>query len=489
MLPSVSLTKQDFQTGSVAPSPDGILAIIAASATGTQNQAAGYFRDDLAYNDFGRGPLTEYDSYVLQVSGKPVVNVRPTASVAGALGSITTTKTGSAAITNNSSAPVDEFNILVQIVTGGTQGIAGITYQWSRDGGITMSGVTALGTASTITLGDTGVSFAIGSGTLVAGDQWQAYATRPQPNNSDLTAALAALKTTRIPWEAVLIDAVYGTGTVGVVDTWLQGLEKVGMFKMAFLSTRMKNQPAPTAESESSYATAMTSLTASDASIRVCVGTDGADCTSTLTGVTQRRPTAMYAAARAMLIPIGEDPAFVQRGNIPNATISDGNGNPKWHDEDLYPGLDDLRLTTLRSFAPGGPQGTYITNANILSSAGSDYVWVQHVRTMNKACSIAWQVLSGQLSKGVGKKPADPVTGEVYIQDQDAQTIDDLVNAALASPMKGQVAAVQYATSRTDDLSSNTSSTVNATVKLVSLAYLKKFVVQTSFTKTISAAA
>jgi hypothetical protein len=493
MIPSVKISKSDFATGSVAPQPTGMLAIIAASVTGTQNQAASYARDDLVLNNFGYGPLTEYASYCLQVGQKPVIPIRPTTAVAAAYGAITTANQGTGTSTCTSTGtPLDEYDLLVSIVAGGTVGASGLTYTYSLDGGDSVSGVTAVPATSPATLnlnapdGTTLAQLQLGAGTVVAGETFQAFTTRATPNNSDLTAALEALRISRQGWEGVLIDCGYNSGTVGVIDTWLTGLEAVGQFHFAIINTRHKTQPVPTAETEAAYATAMQSLTSGDASIRVCVGTDAADYVSTITGISQPRPTAMFLAARAMLIPVGEDPAYVGRGNLPGATIADTRGNPRWHDEDLYPDLDSLRLVTLRSFAPGGPQGVYITNANVLSPSGSDYVWLQHVRTMNLACSIAWQVLMGQLSIGVGKKAPDPVTGQIYIQEKDAQRIEGLVNAGFAVPLKGQVTAVEFTLARNDDLSSNSSSTVHGTVALESLAYAKNFAITTSFVKTIA---
>lgn len=489
-IPSVDIVKADFATGSVGPDPTGVLAILAASQTGTVNVAASYARDDLALNDFGVGPLVEYGSYDLQVAKKPVVLVKGAASVAATYAGLDTSKvTGTSAVTTGGTTPLDEYEPLIVWVSDCTIGVAGGTYRYSLDGGDSFSGVQALGTANSITIPKSGVSFNLGAGTLKAGDQWTCFTTRPLCNDVDVAAGLEALRVTRLPWEGAFIDSQFGTGTVGICDTWLQGQEAVGQFHFILLNTRHKTQPVPTAETETAYATAMTTATAQSASIRCCVGVDAADYTSTMTGWSQPRPTAMFLAARAMLIPIGEDPAFVARGAIPGATIADGKGNPRWHDEDLYPSLDAQRLVTLRSFSNPGPQGVYICNANVISPSGSDYIWLQHVRTMNRACSIVWQILTGQLSIGVATKPADPQTGAVYIQEKDAARIDALCNSALATPMKGQVTAVQSTMSRTDDLSSNSSSTAHATLQLVSLKYLKKFVVQSTFTKTIAVAA
>ena len=494
MLPSVSISKSDFATGSVAPQPTGQLAILAGSETGTENQAATYNRDDLVLNAFGYGPLTDYASYCLQIGKKPIIAISTTCSQAAAYGSVTS-EPGTGTSTCSSSglqSPLDEYELNIDIIQGGTVGQAGIQYKYSLDGD-TYSGTLNLPATSPATVnfnapdGTTLAQLKFGGGTLATGASYQCFTTRPQPTAADLVAALEALRTTRQGWEGMLVDSTYVGGvTVAEIDTWLEGLEEIGQFHFFLLNTRHKTQPVPTAETEAAYATAMQTLTQSDTSIRGCVGTDAADLTSTLTGISQPRPVALFLAARAMQVPVGEDPAFTGRGALPGATIADARGNPRWHDEELYETLDQLRLVTLRSFAPGGPQGVYICNANVISPSGSDYVWLQHVRTMNLACSIAWQILTTQLSLGVGKQQPDPTTGAIYIQPKDAQKINAMVDSGFSNPLKGQVAAVSFTLAQDDDLSANSDSTVHGTVALESLAYLKNYAITSTFVKTIA---
>jgi len=128
----------------------------------------------------------------------------------------------------------------------------------------------------------------------------------------------------------------------------------------------------------------------------------------------------------------------------------------------------------------------YINNANVLSPNGTDYKWLQHVRTMNVACTIAWQRLSQLLSVGVDKQDPDPQTGKVYITENDAQRIESFVNAGFSPALDKQVSRVLFQLSRTDDLSANAQSTIHGTVKIVSKAYLKNFVIEASFAKSIA---
>lgn len=492
MLPNAHITKADFATGGAPPSSIGILAIIAASATGTYDAPAAYARDNLALTDLGAGPLVEYFSLHVQVAKKPAVLNRCHASIPGSYGAITSTASGgtSAVTADNVVLPADENHVIVAITGSGTIGVTGITYTITKDGGKSVSGKKALGTDNFIQDVSAGIKLNLGAGTLVAGATYEFFTKRPIPNDSDLVASLQAMKVTRLAWEGVLVDAECGTATAGLLDTWLGGLEDLGQFKFALLNTRHKTEPCPTAETEAAYATVVTSIVQNQATIRACVGVDAGDYVSTLTGVSQPRPVSLFLGARAMLIPVGEDPAFVGRGNLPGVQISDGSGNPRWHDEELYPGLDDQRVVTLRSFAPGGPSGVYINNANVLSPNGSDYKWLQHIRVINLACTIAWQRLAALLSLGVQTTDPDPQQGnKIFITETDAQRVESFVNGGFSPPLDKQVKAVGFALSRTDDLSSNSASKVHGTVKVVAKRYLKDFEVEASFAKTIAVAA
>lgn len=489
LVPSVSITKQDGQTGVVGPSAVGILAIIAAAAAGAFNTPAQYTSDRAVCTDYGAGPLTEECSYTLGASGQPVIPIRGTTTTAATYGAITFTGTGTSVVTAGTTHPADNYAVTVTIVAGGTIGVTGITYTYSLDG-VNTSAVQSLGTANTLTIPDLlsgaspGVSFALAAGTLVAGDTWTCATTAAQMSNTDLSASLEALRVSTQPWEGALIDAPISAGTVALVDQWLAALESVGKFRFAVMNTPMKGTT-----SETAYTTAMTTLVAGQTkSIRMVLAADGGDVTSTLTGLTLPRVAALGIAADAMAIPIGQNPAWVDAGPIPGFGICDAKGNPKYHNEEPYPNLSALQLATLRTV--GADTGaTYICNALVFSTVGSDYVLLPHIRTMNRACEVAFAILQKQLGRGVGKKPKDKNTGAVYIAESDAASIEGLVNGALQLPMKGQVQAFKFSLSRTDDLSSNAGAVLTGTMQIEALAYIAGFKVIASFAKDISVAA
>jgi hypothetical protein len=495
-LPSVSIKKQDGQTGAVGTSPLGILAIIAPAASGSFNAPSAYTVDSNVFTDYGPSPLADDSSYTLNVAGNPVIPIRPTTATAAAYGALTKAIVGTCVPTAGAAVPSDDYPVVITIVDPGTVGVAGITYTYSLDGGNSTSGKVALGTSSTLTIpnfgqgGSPGVSFALAAGTLLAGDTWSCPVTSARSNDSDLATSLEALRTTTLPWEGVLVDQDIGTGTTGLVDTWLAGLEAVGQFRFAVLGARLKNQATP--ESETAYATAMTTLVNGSApSIRMCVTADGGKISSTLTGLLLTRKASLFLAADAMSIPIGQDPAWVDAGPLTGVSIAAANGNPAFHNELFYPNLDQLLLSTLRTFHGESPNAIYLTNANVFSTVGSDYVFLPHIRTMNRACELAYKTLKGALGRGVGKKPKDPTTGGVYMLDTDRISIESRVNAAVRPelmPPGGtpQVAGFQFVMNKTDDIGANSGAKVSGSMQLAALAYIKKVSVLAVFVKTIA---
>ena len=482
MVPQARVTKTDGNTGVVAPSSRGILAIIAPAEKGPANSPVSVTKASLALSTFGTGVLTEDAAYVLATSKHPVVLVRAVASTAGAYGTVALTGTGTSVPTAGAAVPLADANALITIVNGGTRGTDGITYTYSLDGGATTSAVQSLGTATSITIPNSGVQIALAAGTLVAGDTITATVTGPKLTTGDIAAALEALRTSSLAWEFVLVDGHDATATtVSTLDAWLAAREGEGRYRGFIVNSRFKNA----GETEAAYLTAMTTAWTSAASIRGCVGVDGGDLASAVPGRSSvlKRPTSLALAARLMASDYGRDAAYVKDGPVNGFALADTAGNPKNHDEALYPGLDAIRLVTLRSF--DRRNGTFITNPNTIASAGSDFVWAQHIRTMNRACEIAYDVLTGELSRGVRKNPKLGPTGQVYIAEEDALKLDALVNAAL-NELRGQVNDLRFTLSRTDDIGSNGPALFTGDIAIESLKYAKQFDVNASFTRSIA---
>ncbi len=478
MIPSVRIKKADGQTGVVKPSADGILAIIAPSEKGTVNQPATYTRGELAEAAFGLGALVECGAYVMDAAARPVVLLRGNPSIAPVYGALTVANPATASVAAGASKPLDDFEVLVVFNNDGTVGTAGVLYQWSLDGGLTMSPATALGVATTITIPRSGVSLALGAGTILSSETVTFATTGPKLNNTDITAALETLRTAKIGWEALLVFADADATLVSLLDLWLAARESEGKYCTAVVNSRVRMN----GESEPDYRAAMQAAFGQATSTRVVVGCDAGDVVALRRGIRQRRPAALAVAARGMAVEISTDVAYVADGPAIGFELSNDAGLPKYHDEASYPGLDDLRLSTLRTFS--SRDGVYITNGNLLSPAGSDFVYWQHARVLNKACALAFELLTSRLSKGVRR---DRKTGRIL--ESEAEAIEALVQAALNRELikPRHVSDTAFLLSRDDDISSNAGAFLTGDVEVASLAYIKRFGLSARFVKTITA--
>lgn len=481
MIPNVSVQKQDFQSGVVKPSSSGILAIIAPSEKGTLNLPSTFTDPKAAFTQFGNGKLVEDGSIFMNAAGKPCLLIACAASVAATYSAITESASpGTSAITAGATHPLDDLDVEIVFDKGGTIAAAGIVYRYSVDGGDNFSAQIALGTANSIVIPNTGITLQLGAGTIVDHQTATFSTTSAQPNAGDISAALEALRVTKAPWDFVFIDTPATSAMVTQLDTWLTAIENVGVFKGGALNTRQRAHDGT--ESEAQFATALSGIFSSVSSTRLIVGADHYIAISqspSFGGDEIDRPVALSVLSRLLTKSEEVDPARVLDGALTNTIIDDDDGNAIWHDEAIYPGLDDLRFTTLRTFqGPDAPQGVFVNNAPLFSPNGSDYVYVQHLRVMNAACSIAYQLLIQRLSIGVSK---DPKTG--FILEDDAQKIEQYVQGKLKNQLGQKVSGISFTLARNDDLSSNAGATITCTLAVQSLAYIKKFAVTAKFTQ------
>lgn len=484
-VPQTQITKTDGNTGVTTPAASGILAII-APGSGTANQVSSVANAKAALTAQGYTPLTAIAALVMALSGKSVVLIPPTTSTAATYGTVTKSGTGTFTPTAGVTSPLDDYDVLVKFIAGGTIGVTGITYTYSLDNGQNTSAVQSLGTASSIVIPNSGITISLGAGTIVAADSFVCSVKGARPSDSDVSTALEALRTSALPYEGILVFEDATASTVSVLDTWLAAREAEGKFKHAYLGMRVENA----AESDATYQTAMTTAMASASSTRCLVSGGGVRLASAIPGtaVVQTRQAHILAAARAMAIDISRDPAYVADGPVPGS-LYDLTGAPLRHDEAVNPGLDDIRMTSLRTIP--GQFGTYINNAKLASPAGSDYVFLQHTRVMNRACELTYQILTNQLSIGVKAQKNTQIGPGVYITEDDAQRIESLVNGKLDSELvrAKRVSDSKFVLSRSDDLSSNQGATLSGDVRVSALRYVKKFQVNAFFVKTVAAAA
>src|SRR6478736_6415714 len=434
MLPSVQTNELDGALG-VLPSGASYFAIVGVSDSGPIATPAAFSRTKDVISNFGGGPLVEAACYFITAYDQPVLLTRATASVAATETAIVVTGiTGTSAVTvGGDTTANDDYEVVLKIVTGGTVGTTGITYQTSLDGGRSFSAVTALGVATSIVIpGSGGIGFALGTGTLVAGDTARYRTTAPNWASGDLTVALAALKVSTTPWDVCSI--------VGPID---------GTF--------------------GSLATTVGGLCA--ASVKL---------SSAVSGRLYKRPFSFAVAPLAATVSPEIDISAIDVGNLPGVVIKDANGNPDEHDEAVNPGLDDSRFTVARTW--DGEQGVYVCNPRLFSPSGSDFQYFQHRRVINLLKRTTRIFMQRRLSKPI---KVDGKTG--FILESEAVAIEAACNAAIrgaimAKPMASAGAFGPFSfvkINRTTNLLSGSDLLVQE--GLVPLFYPKKIIVNTGF--------
>ncbi len=458
--PAVSLTELDGALGVLPASAGKLHAVIGTASTGPLNTPSTFGKPKPLAQAFGGGPGPEAAALYVEQTGKPVIFIRCAGTTAGAAGAVDSTgKTGSSAITL-SGTPVDDFELAVQVVAGGTVGTAGISFQWSLDGGRTWSAVTQLGTANTFALPGSGVALHFGAGTLAAGDRVTAATTAAVPSSTDLGAALDALAASAAAWEIVQIANPIDAAGVDVLELKLAALAGAGKYRAWIANARV---PA-VGESSATYLAALSSALGSKATTRgeLCAG--AAKIVSSITGRRYRRPASFTVAARTASVSEEINVADINLGPLTGVSIRDLNGNPDEHDESLTPGLDDARFTVLRTW--DGYPGVYVNRPRLFSPAGSDFQLMPHRRVMN----LAHEALRGYFIRRLNR-PIRVSRDTGFILEDEALDIESGALAAMRTVLlaKPKASDVLFALSRTDNVLS--SFTLTGDARVLPLAY------------------
>jgi hypothetical protein len=466
--PVVNLNELDGAIGAL-PVGQKRVAVVGAATAGTQNSPAAYARTSGLTTAFTRGRMAEFAAYWIQNYRAPAICVRTGQSTAAAKDAIVVTGvlgTSVVSATGGTNAD-DDVEALFKVVNGGTIGVAGITYQWSLDGGRTMSPVTSLGTANTFVFPNSGgLGFSFAAGTLLAGDTATQRASGASFNASELGVALEALRVSTFEWDVCVI-----VGDVDAAAFDVIALARAANPEKTFVCHTRK----PTAgETEAAYKTALDGIFGSKADTGIVLCAGACEATSAISFRSYLRPFLFGAAARLASVSEEIDIADPKLAPLPGISIRDTNGNPKHHDESVNPGLDDSRFTVARTW--DGKQGVYVNNCRIFSATGSDFEFAQHRRVMNLARRTLRLYFIDRLSSPILVKASDGT-----ILESEALAIESGADAVMRAVLRTKPkcsgggidgkAARFVKLSRTDNLLSTKTLTVQGAV--IPLAYPK----------------
>jgi hypothetical protein len=458
--PAVTITELDGQLGVLPPSAGRILALIGTSTSGPIDTPSTFARVKDLMNAFGEGPLVEAAAHEVERYGRPVLVVRTGNSVPGAATAVVFTGTGTSVITVDPLViPVDDYEVVVSIVTGGTVGTAGITLQYSLDGGRTPSPVVALGVALSYTIPNAGIKLDFAAGDLVAGDVATFTTASPQWNAIELGTALDALALSIVAWEGLEIVGNVVPTSFDTIELKVTGMSALGKNHWWIGNCRIPN----VGESEAAYLSAMATAFADRATKHGTVCFGACKVTSSVSGRKYRRPVSFIAAAREQSLSEEQDSALIDLGPLPCA-IRDDAGNPDEHDETAFPGADDARFYTLRTWE--GYQGVYVNRPRLFSVSGSDFQLVPHRRVMNIARDVLRNYFVRRLNKPVR---VNRDTG--FILEAEALEIESGATAALRTALttKPKASEAVFVLSRYDNLLA--SKTLTGDARVTPLAY------------------
>jgi hypothetical protein len=456
--PAVTITELDGALGVLPPSSGALFAIIGAALDGPFNTPAAFARVKDLQTNFVNGPGIEAAAHYIERYGRAVLFVRPNTSVDGTIDLVTTGMNGTSVVTVDGN-PTDDAEFVVRVITAGTIGVAGITYQISYDAGRNWGPTIALGDDEELEVLDLGIEFEFAAGTLEAGDTFSATTVAATWNSVDIQAALDALKASQQYWELVEIVGPVETGTLPTIDLAIAGMAAGGKYKAWIGNVRI-----PTvAETETQYATALAGFAAT-ATKYGSLYAGGVKMTSSVTGRRYRRPVSFLTAAREASVSQEINIADVNLGPLEGCTIRDVNGNPDEHDESVSPGLDDLRFGTLRTWDGFG--GVYVNRPRLFSPAGSDFQLMPHRRVLNITHDALRVYFIRRLNKPVLVSKA---TG--FILESEASEIEKGALAVMRATLlaKPKASAIQFELSRTDNLLSTR--TLTGQARVVPLAY------------------
>lgn len=483
----VTITVNDNGGGSVSALPSQIQVLFGCASGGTASTGSIYATGSLQglRDAHGYGPLVEAAALVLQKGGYAITIRLPTNTV-GARKAVQFTGTGTSVITTSGN-PNDSYFIVFKVITGGTIGISGITFQISLDAGRTFGPILSLGTANTYLIADTGVTLNFAAGTLVAADKAQFQTIEPLWATGGAQTALTTLANSvyaSTGWGSMhFVGGTTVGGVTGSDASTIQGyIEALAgspnfIYTRAFMSAR--DAAAATTwggagETESAWMTAIQTDFSAVAARRLCVGaghwnTRSAYANNAIYGSPKlRRSVTWSAAARAVTIPAQRMLSRVKDGEL-DTIVQDPTNDPLdgfiYHDERSTPGLDYLITGSgsrfMSTMTRPRKQGVYVSHPLTMAPTGSAFYLLPFGNVMDVACTIAQEVGQDEIDDEIRVN----ANGTIY--ENDAKNIENRIKSAMDATMlnAGMVSQTPLVTvDRSAIISSTKSVPINITV-------------------------
>lgn len=379
-------------------------------------------------------------------------------------GAITVSGAGTAGWVTQASSPIDTYDVLVVIQTGGALGTSVFTY--SMDGGNSSSANIQVPSGGTYVIPGTGVMLTFAS-TFVAADTYEFSTVTAGFGTTDVGNALTALGADARPWFCVHIGGMGASAEAAAsmsstVATTLLAFEVAYKYVMGMVE-------CPETEGDAAILTAFASF----ASTRVMVTVGDILHQSSLNrGRTLRRNCGIAVASRLAATNPSQDPGWVGSPKGGLANVFD-----IFRNEANTPGLATQRFTVMTTRPT--KTGFFCATGNMMAQAGSDFTPVGNRRVMDVACTVAVGVFINELNADLITNPGD---GTIY--DPEATRIEAAVENALSAkllqPTPPDASAVQAEINRDNNIQSTQN--VQLAVGIVAKAKARTLTMTIGFT-------
>jgi hypothetical protein len=349
------------------------------------------------------------------------------------LGDVTQSGTGPAITL--SGTPVAEGEITIEVTTAGAPGTGVVKYRLTHAGDW-VTGVTIPTTPFTYVLGASGVTATFENDTFVLGETYTA----------DMTT----------------VDAVPSSVAVEFAAVDAKMTAAFAAKKPTFTVIDLPDEADATIDAE------VETLESSQGRILLARRYFWHTSVLKLAGATlYKRSNGVAVSNQITLCEIHEDLGKVSLGALPQVASIIG-------DESETPGV--ARVESLRTFPrKGGYFCNSDTDGNMCSAPGSDFLFAQHRRVMDRACQLAYDAGIWWLNKEL---LVDTSTG--LLTSQQADGIESDINRKVTNGLLGNVSGVQILVDREEPMLET--KTLKVYVNITPFAYAKTIVETLSIT-------
>lgn len=476
-LPGVYPQITDGNLGAIA-SAVGIHAKIGTAAKGEVNRVVRLSSLAQARAAFGQGQLLESAEISLR-QGVTVLAVRAPASVAGVIGAVTETKTGTGVMTLTGTVQ-GNYDVRVKVTRDGTVAAGDSAFIYSLDGGKHWSAEYAL--VGTFTLGDTGLSLAFDTGNFVADDRYQVAITAPQMTLADLIQAWDALIASSNAFEFVHVVGAVAPATAEAIKAKIVEARANNAPVMVQLEARgYKATDVPSGISNfdwetANYADRLAVHTQyisnvveewkafSSPDVMVFAG-DAKLLDADALQAHLMNPAAL-GSARMSQMPLAQDLGRFATGALPFVVEVQ-------HDEYKTEGLNAANINSLRTYA--GTNGFYFVEGLTRAPQGSDFRLAQNRRVCLEAWRLSYQWFLRYVNESFR---VDPTTG--YLLADEAAVMDANASQFLRGRLvdTGNASSVAVKVNRGHALLPD--GILEYSLEIVPLGYGKKIILQIS---------